>query len=185
MKRPITYGEEYRRYRNIVTRTIKASKNEYYRDKFNQYKGNSKKTWKQLNKILGKSTSTQSNVFKINDKLVDDPNVIANKFNDYYSNIASSVANNMPDSNVAYNEFLVPVNVDRINWEPATVIEVKEIVKKLNNVKEGPDKIPISIIKNNIDTLSPILTHLCNLSLSSGVFPRIHKLGILNPLHKK
>ena len=55
LKRPITYGEEYRRYRNIVTRTIKASKNKYYRDKFDQYKGDSKKTWKQLNKVLGKS----------------------------------------------------------------------------------------------------------------------------------
>ena len=48
----------------------------------------------------------------------------------------------------------------------------------------GPDKIPISLIKKNIDFLSPILTHLCNLSMSKGEFPNIHKRGIITPLYK-
>ena len=42
----------------------------------------------------------------------------------------------MPDANATYNEFLAPVNVDRINWEPATLNEGKEVVKKIED-KEG------------------------------------------------
>ena len=82
------------------------------------------------------------------------------------------------------NIFLAPRENGRINWALTNNFEVKRVVNKLNNVKPGPDKIPISIFKKNIDVLSPILTHLCNLSLSRGRFPKIHKHGIIVPIYK-
>ena len=55
---------------------------------------------------------------------------------------------------------------------------------KMNNTKAGPDGIPITIIKNNIDILSPIISNLINKSLMSGVFPDTHKIGTIIPLYK-
>ena len=48
----------------------------------------------------------------------------------------------------------------------------------------GPDEIPMDVFKKNVDKLSPIIAHLCNLSLSSGIFPSIHKTGKIIPLYK-
>ena len=117
--------------------------------------------------------------------MVDDPQIIANKFNEFYSNDANNECMNIPQSDYSFRDFLRPADPGNINWELTNCHEVKRIVDKLNNVKHGPDKIPISIIKKNIDILSPILTHLCNLSLRTGIFPAIHKKGIITPLYKK
>ena len=184
LKRPITFGPTYRQYRNILTRTIKASKNAYYKQKFSQCEGNSKYTWKILNKMMGKNSNSQSKVMKVNNIVTDDANLIANTFNEYYANIARSITNQLPAANRSFNDYLEPRNIEPISWEPTNNFEIKRIVRNLNNVKAGPDKIPISVIKNNIDYLSPILTHLCNLSLRTGQCPQIHKCGIITPLYK-
>ena len=54
----------------------------------------------------------------------------------------------------------------------------------MKNSAPGPDKIPMKILKNNANILSPVLSHLCNLSLNTGTFPNIHKIGNIIPLHK-
>ena len=135
--------------------------------------------------ILGKNQNTQYKIFKINNDLIEDPQIIANKFNEYYSCASNAIKNNLPQSNHSFEEYLVPRDIGMMNWDLTNVHEVKRIVNKLNNVKAGSDKIPIKVIKNNIDILCPILTHLCNLSLSTGTFPTIHKFGIITPLYKK
>ena len=184
IKRPITYGPVYRQYRNTLTKVIRCSKNKLYQEQLNNCTGNSKQTWKTLNKILGKNGNSQSKLIRIDDTLTDDANIIANKFNEYYSSIATTVTGNLAAANRDFREYLEPRNVEMIDWQPTNEAEVKRIVNKLNNVKPGPDKIPISIIKKNIDFLCPILTHLVNLSLTSGVFPTVHKRGIITPLYK-
>ena len=54
----------------------------------------------------------------------------------------------------------------------------------MNNAKAGPDEIPIELLKNNSNILAPIISQLCNLSLTTGVFPQIHKVGNIIPLYK-
>ena len=54
----------------------------------------------------------------------------------------------------------------------------------MNNTKAGPDGIPIAILKKYDGLLAPIISRLCNLSLSTGIFPSIHKIGNITPLYK-
>ena len=42
----------------------------------------------------------------------------------------------------------------------------------------------VNLFKMDLDVFSPIISHLCNISISSGVFPDIHKTGCILPLHK-
>ena len=136
IKRPITFGLAYRQYRNILTRTIKASKNAHYMQKFSLCSGNSKLTWKTLNKLLGKGCSSQSKVMKIDNVVTDNSNLIANRFNEYYANIAGTITNELPVTNRNFNDYLEPRNIESIIWEPTNVFEIKRIVKKLNTVTQ-------------------------------------------------
>lgn len=52
------------------------------------------------------------------------------------------------------------------------------------NAKPGPDNLPMFLFKNNVEFLSPVITHLCNLSIHTGTFPELHKIGNILPLHK-
>ena len=72
-----------------------------------------------------------------------------------------------------------------ILWNITSEQEIKHIIPKSNNTKAGPDNLPMFIFKNNVSFLAPIISHLCNLSLNTGIFPTVHKLGTIVPLHKK
>ena len=52
-KQRITMELEYKRYRNLLNNIIKMAKNKYYQQKLTQTNGDSKKTWKLINDILG------------------------------------------------------------------------------------------------------------------------------------
>ena len=54
----------------------------------------------------------------------------------------------------------------------------------LRNAAPGHDSIPMSLFKENINTLIKIITHICNLSLSSGVFPSDLMLAIVACIYK-
>ena len=184
LKRPITYGNEYRTYRNLLGKVVKKAKNDYYQLKFNESHGNIKQTWKNINHLLGKTHSNKNKIFNINGKKVDNESQIAHAFNEYYSNIGNITAENLSHSETNFEQYLPNKNYQEIIWNQTSAREVKDIILKCRLTKPGPDEIPMHIFKTNADTLSPVLSHLYNLSLTSGVFPRIHKLGKVFPLYK-
>lgn len=57
-----------------------------------------------------------------------------------------------------------------------TETEIKIIILNLkSDCALGWDNISTNIIKNTNDLLAPIITHICTLSISSGVFPDVFK----------
>ena len=184
VKKPITYGDLYRAYRNNLTRIIKAAKNNHYKEKFTECNGNVKATWNTINNLIGKNKSNKTKTFKINNQHVEDDQIIAETFNEYYSNIGNLTANSLGQSNYSYNHFLPNRDFNDIQWNMATEAEIKRLVLDCNNARPGPDGLPIEIIKNNIDVLCHLITYLCNLSLRAGRFPTVHKTGNILPLYK-
>ena len=184
VKRPITYGNAYRMYRNNLTKSIKKAKNIYHQNKFNSVQGDVKKTWRTINSILGKTNKSQSIALKVNSQLITDSQAISNTFNEHFSSIASEVINDLPAPEISFDNYLRNGTELRVAWDPVTEPEMKRIVSKCNLMKPGPDDIPIKIIKDNINFLCPILTNLCNKSFSNGEFPEIHKIGKIVPLYK-
>ena len=49
---------EYKMYRNLYNRLIRIAKAAYYNEQIEQHRGNISKTWKILNKLLGKITTS-------------------------------------------------------------------------------------------------------------------------------
>ena len=184
LRRPISYGERYRRYRNLLHKLIKIAKDRFYAKRFLNANGDKKKSWKVINDILGKNNKSSNDLFVINSKLTTDRKAIANEFNEYYTSIADTVTQRLPHINRDFREYLPARNFNPIEWTLTTPNEIKNIISKLKKSSPGVDQIPIGIFKNNVDIFSFILSHLFNLSLTQGVFPVMHKKGRITPLFK-
>ncbi|KAI5636779.1 reverse transcriptase (RNA-dependent DNA polymerase) domain-containing protein [Phthorimaea operculella] len=120
---------------------------------------------------------------KINDKILINPNDIANAFNNYFNNSTNIISTNQIPSDTFVNVnraansmFLMPMLENEVR---------KEVISLKNTNSEGYDEISTKIIKACIDIILPILTHLINLSFTTGTFPEALKLAIVKPLHKK
>ena len=176
LKRPITYGDTYRAYRNYLSKIIKSAKDNYYKNKFSNCQGNIKKSWKNINVLLGKNVKANKPVrFKCEGSFVEGEKNIANAFNDYYCRVGLTTTNTLRAPARNFRSYLPNNNFTSIEWSETTEIEVKSVIINSKTTSPGPDNLPMFIFKNNIEFLSPIVTHLCNLSISTGIFPELHK----------
>ena len=119
----------------------------------------------------------------INGSLVHDPLVIANSFNEYFAKIDEDLAKNfnMNDDFLKY----LNMNINTIfSFEPATNQQLKDIVLSFKNTSSGFDGLPMKVFKDNIDILCECNTHICNMSLSTGVFPRQLMIAMVTCLYK-
>ena len=100
----------------------------------------------------------------INSKLNNDPVDIANCFNDYFSTIGSKLAKNIFPSKFDHLHYFKTPNLMSIFINPASEIEITNLVSTLNNSKaSGPFSIPTDIFKMTKDILATPLTNIINL----------------------
>ena len=87
-----------RTYRNKLNHILRIAKKHYFSDKFYNCKYNMKRTWAVVNEVLQKGTNKSSypSSFKHNNSATSDPNVIANEFNNFFTNISPSLAGAAP-----------------------------------------------------------------------------------------
>ena len=98
-KTDITY-KSYIKYRNMYNRLKKIAKQAYYAQIFNDAKRDIRKTWKIINATIGK-LNDKTNIpqtFKIDNKNISDPNIITDKFCDFFTDIGVKYANNISPS---------------------------------------------------------------------------------------
>ena len=82
-------------FENVININIAETKRTYYHNTFRKYKNDMKKTWKVINKTLGKrnqKTNPHMSI-ELNNTLIPDPNKIVNTFNNYFANIGTDLAN--------------------------------------------------------------------------------------------
>ena len=181
---------KYKNYRKILHTIKNDAKTKYNLKKFNDCKGDSKKTWELINKIRGKQRRQLKPMFLIDNEKVTNRRVIANKFNEYFVSLASNL-------NKGYNEigelelspipsfqdYLPTSNPSSIYFSECTNEEISKIISELTNGKASD--IPIHIIKKSSKIISPILTSLYNKCINEGQFPDELKVGKISPIYKK
>ena len=83
---------EYKMYRNLYNRLIRIAKAAYYSEQIEQHRGNISKTWKILNKVLGKNhDKSNPQIFNINNIQTEDKSKISNAFCSYLLILVNSV----------------------------------------------------------------------------------------------
>ena len=186
VKKPRTYGIEYRRSRNQLNNKIKLAKKNYYNNLLNEASGNSKQTWKVINQILNRNSSGPNVIKSLNvdDNEVTSPEGIVNTLNDYFVSIGEKLSNNIPAVNSSHMDFLGDACPNNLTFRPVTTEYVVKVINELKVSSAGYDNIHINILKSSSNILSPILTQIINQSLSNGIFPDKLKRSRLIPLFK-
>ena len=176
---------QYKAYRNKLHSLLRRSERQHYRKLLAANKNNLSKQWDIIKEVINKKrVRTDSDSFLINNQLITDSTVIAENFNSFYTSIGPDLAKKLPNSINDPVSYLSVRNVNSIFLKPVDSQEVKNVVMSLNNSSPGWDDITTSVVKSSIDIYVQSLTHILNLSLIQGVFPKELKIAKIIPLHE-
>ena len=144
--------EIYLNYKNKLTKLIRISMKSYFASRFSSIVGNMKQTWKLINKILthtlGENTNAGPKEILVNGVNIKDPTIIADKFNEYFTNIGPDLAAKIPFSSSSIILTMPPRNNSSMFIQPCNSEEIISITNSLTNSKStGLDKLPVYIIK--------------------------------------
>ena len=91
-------NHQYKQYKNKLNWLLKIAKKRYYDFKLEGAKGNLKKIWKLLNQIISRKgmKSKLPSIFIDGNREICNPNDIANKFCNFFTNIGLRLANQLP-----------------------------------------------------------------------------------------
>ena len=96
---------EYRRLRNRVNHSIKASKKDYYHSYFEDNVGKAKATWNGINTLLSrKKNFAQAAKLIIGEAVITDPRELSNAFNRHFTEIGPSLASQINPPRVSFRE---------------------------------------------------------------------------------
>ena len=70
-------------------------------------------------------------------------------------------------------------------FQPASADDIKRIIVQSSSKSCELDPMPTNLLKDNINTLAPIITYIVNKSLQSGVVPTAMKHALITPIIKK
>lgn len=168
----------YRRLRNSLRSMVNRKYNNYINDTFNAVSSNPKRFWglvqsKRKSKLMPSCITSD-------DSTVSSPSLKAQLFNQFFhSNFTATDASpDLPE--------LESLTNDRITDVVLTIPEVRLLLSTLNcNKSIGPDNLSGHILKECAAELSPSLTKLFNLSLSTGIVPSFWKYANVIPVFKK
>ena len=136
--------------------------------------------------IKVKNSSDIPEEFVCNGNKVINSKDIANGFNDFFVNIGPKLANKIEKpNNACIYDYMGSKNCNTIFLEVVTSQELGTIVNKLKNKTSfDADGVNMSVVKNIYHVIADPLTFICNLSLTSGVFPDKMKIAKVIPLFK-
>lgn len=144
---------------------------------------NCEKSHKELFQLC-KNLLDQSNCTKL--PTFVNPKDMANKFNNYFIEKIENIRSNLsPIMKPCIGDGMdTCAQTIMFEFQPVTIDDVRKIMLA-KPIKTAPqDPLPAVLLKNSIDELLPALTHLVNLSLSTGSMDGL-KDSIIRPLLKK
>ena len=180
---------KYKEYRNKLKQIIRKRKETCYNTKCVEFKRNSKKLWDMINRISHNERDKTNLIECLKIENIMDYNAknIASEFGKYFSSIGKTLANQIPTSNHNINTYINNIipNPNTIYIQPTTKQEVERLIDGLKNKNSsGYDDITNNLLKGIKTAISTPLEILFNMSLSTGEFPDLMKLGDVIPLYK-
>ena len=121
----------------------------------------SRSEWNAINKLLNRKHFARIDV---------NPGQLSSIFSSVYVT---------PSHNFNIDESILPSHPMHISSS-----DVNSVLHGMKKSSPGPDQIPSWVLRDNSDTLSQIVTHICHLSFSSGVVPSNLKKAYITPIPK-
>ena len=144
--------------------------------------------WRGIKKIISSNNSNHifPTAITVNNETIINSSDIANALNNYFAKVAIDIQSSITFSKKKYYDYLAPLNIESICVTATDSTKVSNIIFSLNqNKSDGPNSIPIKILKLLNKDISDQLAILFNQSFSSGIFPSILKTSKIIPIYKK
>ena len=178
----------YKRYRNFLTNLQCRIKSEYENKQLTDNQKNSKKLWRVIKDICNIPKPQNAAIELIKSK---DPKKSLSECNRYFASVGESLAK-VTLTKIKKDEEALAANLTLNNspqtslfLSPTDVHEVRDLIKEMYiDSSPGFDRCTPRLIKQLCPTVCLPLTHIYNLSLSTGKFAEIWKLGVVTPIHK-
>lgn len=180
----------YKKYKKIYKRVLTSAKRMQVDNEIAQSDNKIKTTWNIIKRECGKDRKLDDNIKIIENSTVTvDPDIIANKFNSHFSNIASNLNKiPRPRSNTTAQQILIestPKSLNSLILHPTANVEVHRILSQMKNkTSTDIDTIPCKIVKLSSKYISVPLAYLVNKSFEEGVFPNKLKHAKIVPIYK-
>ena len=176
--------EEWRYFRNYVSKQIIESKKLYFSNFLKSIKNNMKKTWSALNGLLKPNLNRSDRFIKsilLDGTIFEDNVSICDSLNAHFSSVGRKIAQNFSPSN-----HHIPTNpiTNSFFFNRTTADEIGAIIDKLKNKSCNIEFYPAKVLKYINPIISPVLSVLINRSLENAIFPSKFKLARVVPLHK-
>ena len=182
--------QKYRDYRNTYNRLKQVMMITYYKKKIQESKTNTKKLWKVINNITGKHKHSGSIIpyITVDGAHKYNPDVIANEFGKFYSQLGSTLDSQIKRSTKPIEEYLskIPRTLQSLALHSASASEIEKITMALpSKTSFGHDKISNVMLKSIIPAISIPLSIVFNQSILTGKFPHKMKQAEVVPLYKR
>ena len=163
----------------LVNFMIDDSKKNHFKTKLDN--ADSKTVFKIVNTLLNKDNKTLPEHSSVKELSNDFALFFTEKVEKIHSSLKdeqSSVAHDSTDYDHSVTCYLS-------KFEKLSENDVLNLVNKCNTKSCLLDPLPTWYLKENMDIFVHVLTHLLNMSLSTGVFPNVLKQALINPIIKK
>ena len=178
----------FRSLRNIVTRSSKADKAAWEKKKLDDKVNSSTDIWKCVKGWLGWGSGGTPTKLYSGGELVISPAGLSSTMNKFFlskiKNLRSSIPVSQSDPLVKMREAMENRDCS-FQIRNVTEEDVLKVIQGLKNSSAtGTDFIDTRSIKVAAELISPALTHIINLSISTSTFPRMWKHAKVIPLLK-
>ena len=176
---------KYKTHNDHVNKLKKISMKMHYKNYFKKYINNSRKAWIGINTLMNRHKKTQNTIYLEENGLISDPSKVANKFNDFFLNIADKLSSKIVKKNNKFQDYLNNPNKSRFCLKETTPDEIVKIINNLDT-KKSCDIYNISpdIVKLSSQVVADSLAIIFNRCIKEGNFPDPMKLAKIIPIHK-
>ena len=133
------------------------------------------------------TTKQLPSFFNLNGKIITGKSDIANKFNEYFTNIGPTLATNInTHQNKTHHAFLTAPTEKRLNFIQINEAEVIKIIQQLPLKSScGKDGMSTNLLKSIKHEISKPVTLIINQCLRNEICPNKLKLAKVIPIYKK
>ena len=176
----ISLNSDINTLQKIIKKNLKIDRDHYYQGMFQQNQGDMQQTWKILNSLLQrKMRSTTPTSLNINGETLSGKD-LANSFNTFFINAGA------PDTTHQYVEKFMGDRVGQdFSFAPISENTLLSIIRDLkDDTAPGYDDIISKTVKDTAASIVIPLSHIINLIINTGHYPKQLKQGKVIPIHK-